>query len=90
MAVQARQAQQSLSAAISQWEGSAGGVLEGDPRGLLEASQDSHHPMHQLEGQVVQLQADVKQLTAAAKTAARYFAGMFPLSSETFFKVVVC
>lgn len=67
-----RQAQQSLSAAISQWEGAAGGVLEAAPRALLEASHDGSHPMHQLESQVVQLQADLKQLTATAKTAARY------------------
>ncbi|KAL3143003.1 hypothetical protein ABBQ38_003282 [Trebouxia sp. C0009 RCD-2024] len=69
--LQVRQAQQSLSAAISQWEGAAGGVLEAAPRALLEASHDGSHPMHQLESQVVQLQADLKQLTATAKTAAR-------------------
>ena len=81
-ALQVRQAQESLSAAISKWEGAAGVVLDGAPRGLLEASQDGSHPMHLLEDQVVQLQADLKQRTAAAKTAARYFAGLCALSFQ--------
>lgn len=66
-----RQAQQGLSAAISKWEGATGDALQA-PRALLEASQDGRHPMHQLEHQVVQLQADQKRHTAAAKSAARY------------------
>ena len=80
-AVQVREAQQGLSAAISRWEGFTGDALQ-DPRALLEASQDGGHPMHQLEHQVVQLQADLKQHTLAAKSAARYCASLFALFPE--------
>ena len=80
-AVQVRQAQQGLSAAIRRWEGATGDALQ-VPRGLLDASQDGSHPMHQLEYQVVQLQADLKQQTAAAKKAARCCASLFAPSFE--------
>ena len=80
-AVQVRQAQQGLSAAISRWEGVTGGALQA-PRGLLEASQDGSHPMHQLEQRLVQLQADLKQHAAAAKSAARCCADHFAGSPE--------
>lgn len=76
--MQVRQAQQDLSAAISRWEGANWDALQA-PRGLLDASRDGSHPMHQLEHQVVQLQTDLKQHTVAAKSAARCCADLFGL-----------
>ena len=85
--MQVREAQQGLSAAISKWEGATGDALQA-PRGLLEASQDGSHPMHQLEYQVVQLQADLKLHTLAAKSAARYCASLFALFPEDAIQVL--
>ena len=79
--MQVQKAQQGLSAAITRWEGATGDALQA-PRGLLDASQDGSHPMHQLEHQVVQLQADLKQHTVAAKGAARCYASFFALFPE--------
>lgn len=69
--MQVHEAQQGLSAAISRWEGATGEALQA-PKALLQASQDGSHPMHRLEHQVVQFQSELKQQTAAAKSAARY------------------